>query len=151
MKENKSINIKCCMDDLKIHVNDWELCNSSPKTPLSNKLQQHWLTILLHNSESAMVAGSALGLPFAFALGLLRDCSDWVRPSEPSRFDLGPLSLRLGLVGTAYTRVIPKIHGQCRSPSNYLLEIQNQCIIFVKTFILWMCEFSLQVVKWIWC
>jgi hypothetical protein len=31
-----------------------------------------------------------------------------------------------------YTRVIQKIRGQCRSPSNYLSEIQNQYIIFCK-------------------
>jgi hypothetical protein len=30
------------------------------------------------------------------------------------------------------TRVIQKIRGQCRSPSNYLSEIQNQYIIFCK-------------------
>jgi hypothetical protein len=31
-----------------------------------------------------------------------------------------------------FTRVIQKIRGQCRSPSNYLTEIQNQFIILCK-------------------
>jgi hypothetical protein len=48
------------------------------------------------------------------------------------KFNLHMLIMYLHMQFEPYTRVIQKIHGQCRSPSNHLSENQNQYIIFCK-------------------
>jgi hypothetical protein len=69
-----------------------------------------------------------------YRLWVIKPCT--VLHAVPETFYLGLSWFLAGLhkVHPAYTRVIQKIRGQCRSPLNYmyLSEIQNQYIIFCK-------------------